>query len=557
MAQKVEIEVVATDSASTKLSNIANVVTGISSAINIAQNMFGTMQRVMDATVNVAQDYNQQVRDMMLATGGTAEETSKLVQVIDDVGISYETLKTAMKMASKDGIEPNLESLAQLADQYNKLAPGVERNQFLLDKFGRSGLDMARAMEQGGAALRQMSDEMGGSLVLTEENIKASEEYRKNLDEMQDTVMGLKVALGNALIPALNDTIDAYQNSSEALKDNFKWYEYIIPAIHGARMAYELYRGAQRDGNEEAWAAADAIAAHGDALMNDTQAIEANTTAMQAQEATMQNFMANAMWLTSNQEDYNQSMRDLNNERAREMATLMELEKQYGAQNAKVDEQKQKIGELDAKIKDLQTTQKEQTDQWVLKLMEQNGASVEMQMAYAEASGLITTKAAEQVTAIGTVVDQFDTGKQMTREYRDYVQKLISRIMALDGLQATADIYINTYGEVPRFGPGGGESGTHFVGGAGKGAGTLIGDGYDGERAVGGPVRAGGSYLVGERGMELFTPTTNGFITPNNALGGMTVNLTYAPMFSTANRSEFLQNITPMLDDWYRRRLAS
>jgi hypothetical protein len=30
----------------------------------------------------------------------------------------------------------------------------------------------------------------------------------------------------------------------------------------------------------------------------------------------------------------------------------------------------------------------------------------------------------------------------------------------------------------------------------------------------------GKSYLVGERGPELFTPGTSGGITPNNALGG-------------------------------------
>ena len=39
-------------------------------------------------------------------------------------------------------------------------------------------------------------------------------------------------------------------------------------------------------------------------------------------------------------------------------------------------------------------------------------------------------------------------------------------------------------------------------------------------RANGGPVMGGGSYLVGERGPELFTPGTSGNITPNNAMGG-------------------------------------
>jgi hypothetical protein len=39
-------------------------------------------------------------------------------------------------------------------------------------------------------------------------------------------------------------------------------------------------------------------------------------------------------------------------------------------------------------------------------------------------------------------------------------------------------------------------------------------------RAVGGPVQADRSFLVGERGPELFTPGAGGFITPNNRLGG-------------------------------------
>lgn len=48
-----------------------------------------------------------------------------------------------------------------------------------------------------------------------------------------------------------------------------------------------------------------------------------------------------------------------------------------------------------------------------------------------------------------------------------------------------------------------------------------------GARADGGPVSQGQTYLVGERGPELFTPNTSGAIVPNNKLGGgnVTVNL--------------------------------
>jgi hypothetical protein len=60
-------------------------------------------------------------------------------------------------------------------------------------------------------------------------------------------------------------------------------------------------------------------------------------------------------------------------------------------------------------------------------------------------------------------------------------------------------------------------------GGIGKGEGALgglIGGSFGGGKAVGGPVTGGTTYLVGERGPELFTPSGSGNITPNGDLGG-------------------------------------
>ena len=45
------------------------------------------------------------------------------------------------------------------------------------------------------------------------------------------------------------------------------------------------------------------------------------------------------------------------------------------------------------------------------------------------------------------------------------------------------------------------------------------------KREKGGPVMAGGSYLVGEKGPEMFTPSRSGTIIPNNAMGGVTNNI--------------------------------
>jgi len=46
---------------------------------------------------------------------------------------------------------------------------------------------------------------------------------------------------------------------------------------------------------------------------------------------------------------------------------------------------------------------------------------------------------------------------------------------------------------------------------------------FGGRRASGGTVRGGTSYLVGERGPELFTPNRSGSIAPNAAMGGSTI----------------------------------
>jgi hypothetical protein len=56
-----------------------------------------------------------------------------------------------------------------------------------------------------------------------------------------------------------------------------------------------------------------------------------------------------------------------------------------------------------------------------------------------------------------------------------------------------------------------------------KGIGNVIDSVFGGGRASGGTVMSGTSYLVGEKGPEIFTPGGNGFITPNNQMGGNTV----------------------------------
>jgi phage-related minor tail protein len=72
--------------------------------------------------------------------------------------------------------------------------------------------------------------------------------------------------------------------------------------------------------------------------------------------------------------------------------------------------------------------------------------------------------------------------------------------------------------------------------------------------AVGGPVNAGSPYVVGEKGPELFVPSSSGSIVPNGAMGsssgggsgGVTVNYNIAAGVSRAE-------LVPILEQERRR----
>jgi hypothetical protein len=83
---------------------------------------------------------------------------------------------------------------------------------------------------------------------------------------------------------------------------------------------------------------------------------------------------------------------------------------------------------------------------------------------------------------------------------------------AINGTKTLGDVARSVFTEIQRslisFGV------NAFLGGL-PGIGALF-------RANGGPVSKGKSYIVGERGPEMFTPSSSGHITPNHELGGST-----------------------------------
>ena len=124
-----------------------------------------------------------------------------------------------------------------------------------------------------------------------------------------------------------------------------------------------------------------------------------------------------------------------------------------------------------------------------------------------------------------------DLGTVMTSLGED-IAKLIIRFTVLEPLARSVQGLFNDQSK----GSGGGGGGMWSS--IGTAVGGLLGGGtaaapaavpkIAGAKAAGGPVSGGLTYLVGERGPELFTPGASGGITPNHALGGSN----FAPVYN-------------------------
>ena len=114
-----------------------------------------------------------------------------------------------------------------------------------------------------------------------------------------------------------------------------------------------------------------------------------------------------------------------------------------------------------------------------------------------------------------------DAFRSMTNRIANHFLDMAARIMATQIQRSILGIFNPLGGILGGIFGGGGLFGSNSLGinSSGFGSGAMTGNPF---RAAGGSVRGGGSYIVGERGPEMFTPGVSGMVTPNNALGGTT-----------------------------------
>lgn len=170
-------------------------------------------------SVKETMEYNKAIRDLAQNLSITTEETSRIIQTADDFTVSQQDVTAALQMAVKNGMAPNIATLAKMADEYNNITDPTERAARLTEVFGKNWTALTPMLKEGGQAIRDAAAAQDKALLVTEENSKATRELEKNLDNLGDKVTALKLNVGNALIPVLNQAADAFTALSTGISE--------------------------------------------------------------------------------------------------------------------------------------------------------------------------------------------------------------------------------------------------------------------------------------------------------------------------------------------------
>lgn len=235
---------------STKFQGATGMSLGFASAAGLAGVAVSGLIKFLKSAVDETVAYATEIDNFSRLLGLSTEETSRLVQASDDLFISQETLKSGLQAATRQGIDVSIEGLKKLSEEYVKLNPGVERGEFLMKKFGRSGAEMGKLMEKGATGIQEAVDAVGDSLIITQQSYQNIMNYKRSVDNLTDAWQGFKYEIGQEVIPQL----DLLLRQMTAGKDEVEVYQEKINTLN-ERLVYLNKYGAMAGLSQEELAA--------------------------------------------------------------------------------------------------------------------------------------------------------------------------------------------------------------------------------------------------------------------------------------------------------------
>lgn len=452
---------------------------------NVAQQAATMVIDGFKESINATMEYAESVRDLSLISGQSAEETSRFLQVLDDFQLGAEDAEAATRKLTQNGLVPNVATLAQLSDQYLAINDAQERNEFIIKNLGRSGLQWVNVLQQGSDKILQLNDSVNKNLILTDEQVQKTEEYRLAVDNLSDSWEAAKIAVGTDAIPFLVSALDAFDNSEK-----------------------ELALSLGLTGRE-----ADRFAASLLSMKNETNSATESYTAMAKQFTESAASIQNDATMTAEEMKkladettnfYKGLISDIQSAQS-ETNRYVEVQQEASAAIAQADADLQKgaislsehdkiLADNTSKLKENEEAHRRWAAQTVFAFAQARAAADgeitegegEILIQAGEQLGLFDEQTADTMRSVNEAFDSLDT-----ENAQDVVQALHDSLMELTGQDWVVNIVTATNGTVPT---------------------APNSSGSPDERAIGGEVYAGNAYTVGESGREPFFPAVNGRI---------------------------------------------
>jgi hypothetical protein len=230
------------------ISNFKGLVVGAAAALGVTAIISG-IKSAVDETVRLGKE----VGKLQRLTGMSAESASELIAVADQVGISFDTMQTAVvavtrKMGGLKDIEDMVtDASGKSVDVFEKFGIVIKNTDGTLKPFSAvfeqirakiletsnqtERLAIATQFFRGSAAelmpLLTMTSEQYKEiaadakkygLILTQDNVTAIRAYVMAQRDMDDAIQGAKLALGKELIPVLTDAVKWLTENMSSIK---------------------------------------------------------------------------------------------------------------------------------------------------------------------------------------------------------------------------------------------------------------------------------------------------------------------------------------------------
>jgi hypothetical protein len=431
------------------------------------------------------------LKNMQVAISTAAQGGKEAQSAFRQLGIDLDTLRGAKAD----------EQLKIIADALKRVPDPAERARLGTAALGKAYLDLVPLLDQGRQGITALVEEQKKLGTLNDEQIKALSDADDALKKLSTTWTNFTALITAKAAPELTKLVNILTTISTLQKEQDQNRGFFSGPLPSAVRTFSRIR--EELAHQERLDAIERRGGGGRGSRRDNRGFnEAYGEMLRLDEATRQ---------------------------ARESTGIL---KQVNPQIRLEFERGEEY------LRDLQRYQQELDDLQPFDLNEIEAKKVVFKQSLGEMSEFAKQAAADMQSVFAQFLfDPFSHGvRGMLKDFVDVIRRMVAEAAAAKilgpkskGGLGLADLI--TGGIDGLFGGARGNSivqGEHdWLGKIIKGAGSIFGTIFGGPRAMGGPVSAGVSYLVGERGPERFVPGTSGFIVPNGAGGTITFAPTY------------------------------